>query len=92
MLSELENQIQHPQHVNVVITVKHLHCPKCDNERLQLTDTTESLWHDVRHHGYAFDKLHFIVAPRNDDIISRKEDLLVKSVLFDFLISTDTEL
>jgi len=28
--------------------------------------------------GKAFGKLHFIVAPRSDDIISRKEDLFVK--------------
>jgi len=78
--------------VNVVITVKHLHCPNYDSERLQLTDTVESLWHNVRDHGYAFDKLHFIAAPRNDDIISRKQDLLVKSVLFDSVISTNREL
>jgi len=75
-------------------TVEHfiLHCPKYDIERLQLTDTVESLWQNVKDSGYAFDKLHFIVAPRSDDIISKKEDLLVKYALFDFLISTNRDL
>jgi len=59
---------------------------------LQLTDTVEFLWQDVRDNGYAFDKLHFIVAPRSDDIISRKEDLFVKYAPFDFLISTNRDL
>jgi len=59
-------------------TVEHfiLHCSKYDSERWQLTDTVASLWHDVRDNGYAFDKLNFVVAPRSDDIITRKEDLL----------------
>jgi len=75
-------------------TVEHfiLHCPKYNSERLQLTDTVESLWQDVRDNGYAFDKLHFTVAPTSDDIISRKEDLFVKYALFDFLISTNRDL
>jgi len=75
-------------------TVEHfiLQCHKYDTERLQLTDTVESLWHDVRNDGYAFDKLHFVVAPRSDDIVTRKEDLLVKSALFEFLISTKRQL
>jgi len=34
----------------------------------------------------------FIVAPRSDDSISRKEDLFVKYALFDFLISTNIDL
>jgi len=59
---------------------------------LQLTDTVESLWQDVRDNGYAFDILHFIVAPRSDDSMSRKEDLFVKYALFDFLISTNRDL
>ena len=68
-------------------TIEHfiLHCPKYDSERLQLTDTAESLWQDVGDNGYAFDKLRFIAAPRSDDGISRKEDLFVKCALFDFL-------
>ena len=52
----------------------------------------QQIWQDVRDNGYTFDKLHFIVAPRSDDIISRKEDLLVKYALFDFLISTNRDL
>jgi len=74
-------------------TVEHfiLHCPKYDSERSQLTDTVESLWHDVKV-GFAFDKLHLLVAPRSDDTVARKEDLLVKSALFDFLISTNRQL
>ena len=56
-----------------------------DNEQLQLTDTDESLlWHDVKDDRYAFDKLHFDVAPRSNDIVTRTEDSLVKSALFDF--------
>ena len=62
-------------------------CPM-HSERPQLIDTVESLWHDVKV-GFAFDKLHLVVAPRSDDIVTRKEDLLVKSALFDFLISTN---
>jgi len=52
-------------------TVEHfiLHCPEYNSERLQLTDTVESLWQNVKDSGYAFDKLHFIVAPRSDDIV-----------------------
>jgi len=75
-------------------TVEHfiLHCPKYNSKRLQLTDTVESLWQDVRDNGYAFDKQHFIVAPRSDDIISKKEDLFLKYALFDFLISTNRDL
>ena len=69
-----------------------LHCPKYNSERLQLTDTVESLWQDVKDSRYAFDKLHFIVAPRSDDIISKKEDSFVKYALFDFLISTKRDL
>jgi len=71
-------------------TVEHfiLHCPEHDSERSQLTDTVESLRHNVKVDGFAFDKLHLVVAPRSDDTATRKEDLLVKSVLFDFLIST----
>ena len=73
-------------------TVEHfiLHCPKYDSERSQLIDTVESLWHDVKV-GFAFDKLHLVVAPRRDDTVTRKEDLLVKSALFDFLISTNRQ-
>jgi len=37
-------------------------------------------------------KLRFVVAPRGDDIITRKEDLLVKSARFEFLISASREL
>ena len=64
-------------------TVKHfiLHCPKHDSERLQLTDTVGSLWHHVKDDGYAFDLLYFVVAPRSDDIITTKEDSLVKGQL-----------
>ena len=53
-------------------TVEHfiLHCPKYDSERLQLTDTVESLRHEVKDDGYAFDKLHFVVAPKRDDIVT----------------------
>jgi len=71
-------------------TVEHfiLHCPKYDSERSQTTDTVEYLWHDVKVDGFAFDKLHLVVAPRSDDTVTRKEDSLVKSALFDFLIST----
>ena len=36
----------------------------------QLTDTVESLWHNVRDDGYAFDKLYFVVAPRGDDTVT----------------------
>jgi len=35
-----------------------------------------------------FDKLHLVVAPRSDHTVTRKDDLHVKSALFDFLIST----
>ena len=76
-------------------TVEHfiLHCYKYDSERSQLIDTVESLWDDVKV-GFAFDKLHLVVASRSDDTVTRKEDLLVKSVLslFDFLISTNRQL
>jgi len=48
-----------------------------------LVDTVESLWHDVKV-GFAFGKVHLVVAPRSDDTVTRKEDLLVKSALFDF--------
>jgi len=30
--------------------------------------------------------------PRSDDTVTRKEDLLIKSALFDFLISTNRQL
>ena len=63
-----------------------------DNEQLQLTDTVESLWHDVKDDRYAFDKLHFVVAPRSDVIVTRTENSLVKSALFDFLISSNRQL
>jgi len=36
--------------------------------------------------------LHFVVAPRSDHTATRKDDLLVKSALFDFLISTNRQL
>jgi len=42
--------------------------------------------------GYAIDKLHFAVASRSDDFISREEDLFVKYALFEFLISTNRDL
>jgi len=75
-------------------TVEHfiLHNPKYDSERSQTIDTVESLWHDVKVDGFAFDKLHLVVAPRSDDTVTRKEDSLVKSALFDFLISTNRQL
>jgi len=56
-----------------------------------LVDTVEFLWHDVKV-GFAFDKLHLVVAPRSDDTVTRKEDLLVTFALFDFLISTNRQL
>ena len=75
-------------------TVEHniLHCPKYNSTRLHLTDMVESLRQDVRDNRYTFDKLHFVVAPRSDDIISKKEDLFLKYALFDFLISTKRDL
>ena len=69
-----------------------LHCPNYDSERMQLTDTVEPLWHIVKDDGYAFDKLHFVVALRSDDIVRRTEDSPVKSAPFDFLISTTRQL
>jgi len=60
-----------------------------DSERSQLNDIAESLWQDVKVNGFVFDKLHLVVAPRSDDTVPRKDDLLVKSALFDFLISTN---
>jgi len=74
-------------------TVEHfiLHCPKYVSERSQLIDAVECLWHNVKVDGFAFDKLH-LVAPRSDDTVTRKEDFLVKSALFDFLISTNRQL
>jgi len=75
-------------------TVEHfiLHCPKYDSERLQRIDIVYSLWHDVKANGFVFDKLHLVVAPRSDDTVTRKDDLHVKSALFDFLISTNRQL
>jgi len=78
-------------------TVEHfiLHYPKYNSARLHLSDTVESLWQEVRDNGYAFNKLHFIVSPRSDNIISKKEDLFqlfVKYALFEFLISTNRDL
>jgi len=67
-----------------------LHCPKYDSERSQLIDTVGS-WHDVKV-VFAFDKLHLVVASRSDDTVTRKEDLLVKSALFDNIISTNRQL
>jgi len=56
-------------------TVEHfiLHCPKYDSEKLQLIDAVESLWHEVKDDGYSLDKLHFIVAPRRDDVVTRSD-------------------
>ena len=73
-----------------------LHCPKYDSERSQLIDTVNPLWHNVKANvfvlKYVFDKLHLVVAPRSDHTVTRKDDLLVKSALFDFLISTNRQL
>jgi len=63
-----------------------------DSEQSQLTNTVQSLWHNAKVDGFAFDKLHLVVAPTSDDTATRKEDLLVKSVLFDFLISASRQL
>ena len=52
----------------------------------------DSLWHNVKANGFVFDKLHLVVAPRSDHTVTRKDDLLVKSALFDFLISTNRQL
>jgi len=46
----------------------------------------------VKANGFVFDKLHLVVAPRSDHTVTRKDDLLVKSALFDFLISTNRQL
>jgi len=72
-------------------TVEHfiLHCPKYDSERSQLIDIVESLWHNVKVNGFVFDKLHLVVAPQSDDTVTRKDDLLVKSALFDFCTRRD---
>jgi len=32
----------------------------------------ESLWHDAKDDGFAFDKLHIDVAPRSDDSYKEK--------------------
>ena len=75
-------------------TVEHfiLHCPKYDSARSQLIDIVDPLWHNVKANGFVFDKLHLVVAPRSDHTVTRKDDLLVKSALFDFLISTNRQL
>ena len=75
-------------------TVEHfiVHCPKYDRARSQLINIVDSLWHNVKANGFVFDKLHFVVAPRSDHTVTRKDDLLVKSALFDFLISTNRQL
>jgi len=75
-------------------TVEHfiLHCPKYDSARSPLIDIVDPLWHNVKANGFVFDTLHLVVAPRSDHTVTRKDDLLVKSALFDFLISTNRQL
>jgi len=78
-------------------TIEHfiLHCPKCDSDRSQLIDTVESLFPycmmlklDLRLINCIL-LLHLeAMTPYN----TRKEDLLVKSALFDFLNSTNRQL
>jgi len=55
-------------------------------------DIVDSLWHNVKANGFVFDKLHLVVAPQSDHTVTRKDDLLVKPTLFDFLISTNRQL
>ena len=78
-------------------TIEHfiLHCPKYDSDRSQLIDTVESLFPygmmlklDLRLINCIL-LLHLeAMTPYN----TRKEDLLVKSALFDFLNSTNRQL
>ena len=69
------------QCVTVVTTVKLLNISSyivlnMTDEKQQLTDTVESIWHEVKDDGFALDKLHFVVAPGSDDIVTRTKDLL----------------
>ena len=91
--NESSRELSFPE--NESETVEHfiLHCPKHDSARSQLIDIVDPLWHNVKANGFVFDKLHLVVAPRiSDHTVTRKDDLLVKSALFDFLISTNRQL
>jgi len=55
-----------------------LHCPKYDSKRSQLIDTVESLWHDVKVDGFAFDKLHLVAhRTKRDDTVTIFRDKLI---------------
>ena len=76
----------------VVLSIFSIIFPKYDSARSQLIDIVDPLWHNVKANGFVFDKLHLVVAPRSDHTVTRKDDLLVKSALLDFLISTNRQL
>ena len=95
MLSGLE--FQYLLCVNVDTTVKLLNTSfyivqNIDSARSQLIEIVDPLWHNVKANGFVFDKLHLVVAPQSDHTVTRKDDLLVKSALFNLLISTNRQL